>query len=213
MSKKKPTVISMSDAAASGGYYMAMTGDPVIAWPGTLTGSIGVVFGKANLRGLYDKLGITKDVISRGRFAAIDSDYRPLTEPERTKLRDGILAHYRSFVQKVAQARKRKFEEIDRVAQGRVWTGGQAKDNLLVDRLGGLDEAIELVKERAKIARAEKIQLVMYPPRRSVFEVVFGSLQQEALAEPLRKFLGDLNIRLWARGGYLRLMPMRLEFR
>src|SRR5437763_1437465 len=82
LSKKKPTVISMSDAAASGGYYMAMTGDPILAYAGTYTGSIGVVFGKPNLHGLYDKLGISKDWIQRGRHAAIDSDYQPLTPEE-----------------------------------------------------------------------------------------------------------------------------------
>src|SRR5262249_35028454 len=71
LSKKKPMVISMSDLAASGGYYMAMTGDPIVAYPGTLTGSIGVVFGKPNLRGLYDKIGVTKDAVQRGKHAAI----------------------------------------------------------------------------------------------------------------------------------------------
>ena len=78
--KKKPVVISMSDDAASGGYYMAMSGDPLVAYPGTITGSIGVVFGKPNLHGLYDKLGITKDYVSRGRFALIDSDYASLSD-------------------------------------------------------------------------------------------------------------------------------------
>src|SRR6266478_1081938 len=86
LSKKKPTVISMSDAAASGGYYMAMTGDPIVAYPGTFTGSIGVVFGKPNLHGLYDKLGITLDALTRGRFADIDSTYHPLTPEGREKL-------------------------------------------------------------------------------------------------------------------------------
>ena len=76
--QKKPLVISMSDTAASGGYYIAMTGDQVLAYPGTLTGSIGVVYGKPDLHGLYDKLGITKDTLTRGRFADIDSDYHPL---------------------------------------------------------------------------------------------------------------------------------------
>ena len=79
LSKKKPMVISMSDLAASGGYYMAMTGDPIVAYPGTETGSIGVVFGKPNLHGLYDKLGITKDAVQRGKHADIDSDYTSLT--------------------------------------------------------------------------------------------------------------------------------------
>src|ERR1019366_7149285 len=94
LKKKKPVVISMSDDAASGGYYMAMTGDPLIAYPGTITGSIGVVFGKPDLHGLYDKVGVTKDYVSRGRFARIESDYESLTEPERQKLREGVDADY-----------------------------------------------------------------------------------------------------------------------
>src|SRR6266852_3717547 len=111
LSKKKPTVVSMSDTAASGGYYIAMTGDPVLAYPGTFTGSIGVVFGKANLHGLYDKLGVTKDLLSRGRFADIDSDYQPLSAAGRDKLRSAMDDNYRSFVTKVATARRRKFED------------------------------------------------------------------------------------------------------
>jgi protease-4 len=213
LSRKKPLVISMSDAAASGGYYIAMSGDPVLAYPGTITGSIGVVFGKANLRGLYDKLGITKDVISRGDFATIDSDYRPLTEVERRKLRDGIEAHYRSFVQKVADARKRKFEEIASVAEGRVWTGSDAKANGLVDELGGLDRAIELVKKRANIPAGEEIQLVTYPPRRTIFEVIFGTAQQAVIPPFVRNLIGGFDLDLWAKGGYLRIMPFSLEFR
>src|SRR5216684_3750744 len=90
LSKKKPLVISMSDAAASGGYYMAMTGDPIVAYPGTFTGSIGVVMTKPNLHGLYDKLGITKEAIQRGQNAGIDSDYTPLSPEQRVKLQEGI---------------------------------------------------------------------------------------------------------------------------
>lgn len=213
LSRKKPLVISMSDAAASGGYYIAMSGDPVLAYPGTITGSIGVVFGKANLRGLYDKLGITKDVISRGEFATIDSDYRPLTAVERRKLRDGIEAHYRSFVQKVADARKRKYEDIAAVAEGRVWTGSDAKANGLVDELGGLDRAIELVKKRARIPAGEQIQLVTYPPRRTIFEVIFGTAQQAAIPPAIRNLMRGFHLDLWAKGGYLRIMPFSLEFR
>ena len=85
---KKPVVISMADEAASGGYYMAMTGSPIVAYPATITGSIGVVFGKPNLHGLYDKLGITKDTVSRGKFALIDSDYSSL-DAGRTRQAEG----------------------------------------------------------------------------------------------------------------------------
>ena len=165
LSKKKPMVISMSDVAASGGYYIAMTGDPIVAYPGTLTGSIGVVFGKANLHGLYDKLGITKDMLSRGRFATIDSDYQPLTPDGREKLRSDIEDNYRSFVTKVAAARRRKFDAVEPLAQGRVWLGSQAKANGLIDELGGLDRALEIVKEKAKIPKGERVTLVTYPPQ------------------------------------------------
>src|SRR5713226_4428783 len=125
LSKKKPTVISMSDAAASGGYYMAMTGDPILAYAGTYTGSIGVVFGKPNLHGLYDKLGISLDSVSRGRFALIDSDYASLSDAERQKLREGIDANYADFIAKVAAARKKPVSDIEQLAQGRVWLGDQ----------------------------------------------------------------------------------------
>ena len=109
LGKKKPMVISMSDAAASGGYYMAMSGDPIVAYAGTYTGSIGVFFGKLNMRGFYDKIGMKKEILTRGRYADIYTDYRSLSETERAKLREGIEATYRTFVQKVADARGQVF--------------------------------------------------------------------------------------------------------
>ena len=213
LSKKKPTVISMSDAAASGGYYMAMTGDPIVAYPGTLTGSIGVVFGKPDLHGLYDKLGITKDMITRGRFAAIDSDYKELSPAELEKLKTGIDANYREFVSRVAQARRRTFDQIEPLAQGRVWLGSQARERGLVDDLGGLDQAIALVKQKAKIPASEKVTIVMYPPRRSILDVLFGHSQETVLDSRLRLLLKTWPPELWARGGLLRLMPYSIQVR
>jgi protease-4 len=213
LSKKKPMVISMSDTAASGGYYIAMTGDPVVAYPGTVTGSIGVVFGKANLHGLYDKLGVTKDLLSRGRFADIDSDYQPLSAAARDKLRTAIDENYRSFVTKVASARRRKFDEIEPLSQGRVWLGSQAKANGLVDELGGLDRAIELVKEKAKIPRGERVNLVTYPAKRSIFEIMFGQALESTMESRLGGVLKGWQIRLWAKGGMMRLMPYTIEVR
>src|SRR5208337_37388 len=172
LSKKKPLVISMSDVAASGGYDMAMTGDPIVAYPQTETGSIGVVFGKPNLHGLYDKLGITKDAVQRGRHADVESDYTPLTPEEREMLRQGIDESYRRFVSRVATARHRSFDQIEPLAQGRVWLGDQAKERGLVDQLGGLDTAIGLVKQKAGIPAAERVSLVMYPSRRSILDVL-----------------------------------------
>jgi protease-4 len=214
LSKKKPLVISMSDAAASGGYYMAMTGDPILAYAGTFTGSIGVVFGKPNLHGLYDKLGITQDVLLRGRFADIDSDYHALSPEARRKLREGIDNSYRDFVSKVAEARKRPYDQMEPLAQGRVWLGDQAKQRGLVDELGGIDRAIELVKERAKIGKTEKVTIVTYPPKRSIFDVAFGRTPEslfESRIAPLAKILAKPQIKSLIRGGLLRVMPYTIE--
>jgi len=206
-------VISMSDAAASGGYYMAMTGDPIVAYPGTLTGSIGVVFGKPNLHGLYDKLGITKDSIVRGRFGDIDSDYHDLSPAELAKLKEGIDANYHDFVAKVAQARHRTYDQMEPLAQGRVWLGDQAKDRGLVDELGGIDRALELVKQKARIPATENVTIVMYPPRRSILDVLFGRAQDGLVESRLQRLLKDWPPEVWSRGGLLRIAPYSLSTR
>jgi protease-4 len=207
LSKKKPLVISMSDAAASGGYYMAMTGDPIVAYPATFTGSIGVVFGKPNIRGLYDKLGINKEAIQRGKNAGIDSDYTPLTLEQRAKLREGIDESYRDFVTKVADARHRKFDQIEPLAQGRVWLGSQAKPRDLVDEIGGLDKAIEMVKQKARIPAGERVSLTIYPGHRSLLDLVLKKSQEDMMEAKLGQVLGRMPFHAWLRGGYLRMMP------
>ena len=217
--KKKPVVISMSDAAASGGYYMAMSGDPIVAYPATETGSIGVVFGKPNLHGLYDKVGVSKDSISRGRFAMIDSDYQSLSEAGRQKLREGIDADYTDFVAKVAAARHKPVSVIEPIAQGRVWLGDQAKANGLVDELGGIDRAIQMAKQKAGIPSTAKVSLTIYPGKRSLFDYLFKSsadseadaMMSRAGLEPLRAAWHDDRLRVWRKGGMLRMMPFSIE--
>lgn len=215
LSRKKPLVISMSDLAASGGYYIASSGDPILAYPGTLTGSIGVIFGKLNLKGLYEKLGVQKEILTRGRFADVDSDYKPLSPEGRAKLREALDQMYRSFLVHVAESRKRKVEEIEPLAQGRVWLGAQAKQNGLVDDLGGLDKAVEMAKMRAGIRKEEKVGVVIYPPRKSIFERLLSKPVEAAtevrLVSELRRFLPGLDLRLWAQGGLMRVMPYRIE--
>jgi protease IV len=219
--KKKPVVISMSDDAASGGYYMAMSGDTVIAYPGTITGSIGVVFGKANLHGLYDKLGVSKDSVSRGRFARISSDYQSLSDAEKMKLRDDIDAEYEDFVGKVAAARKKPASVIEPLAQGRVWLGDQAKANGLVDELGGIDRAIELIKAKSGIPIRNKVSLVLYPAKRTIFDLLFRpnpDAEADAMLSgvgltPLRAAWHDASLRVWMRGGMLRMMPFSIQIR
>jgi protease-4 len=219
--RKKPVVISMSDDAASGGYYMAMSGDTLVAYPGTITGSIGVVFGKPNLHGLYDKVGVSKDFVSRGRFALIESDYRSLTEPERKKLREGIDTEYEEFVGKVAAARKKPSSVIESLAQGRVWLGDQAKANGLVDELGGLDRAVELIKAKSGIPAGNKVSLVVYPAKHSLLEMVLRSnpdSEAEAMLSgvglaPVRAAWHDASLRVWMRGGMLRMMPFTIQIK
>jgi len=214
LNKKKPLVISMSDTAASGGYYMAMTGDPIVAYPATLTGSIGVLYGKINLHGLYDKLGIQKQVLTRGRFANIDSDYEPLSAPARAKLREGIEDNYRAFVERVAKARRKNYEEIEPLAQGRVWLGDQAKNIGLIDELGGLDRAIELLKHKAGIPAAERVTVVVYPPKISIFEHLFRRYTENfAGRRLLRALFGEIRAEAWAEGGLMKLMPCAISVR
>ena len=218
---KKPVVISMSDDAASGGYYMAMSGDTLVAYPGTITGSIGVVFGKPNLHGLYDKLGVTKDYVSRGRFARIESDYESLSDAERMKLREGIDSDYEDFVGKVAAARKKPVSAIEPIAQGRVWMGDQAKANGLVDELGGIDRALEMIKAKSGIPAGNTVNLVLYPPKRSILDLLLqkdSDAQADALLsgvglEPLRAAWRDASLRVWMRGGRLRMMPFTIRIR
>ncbi len=218
--KKKPVVISMSDVAASGGYWIAMTGDPIVADRGTLTGSIGAVYGKVNIHGLYDKIGITKDMVARGPYALIDSEYRSYTPEERKRVQQLAEDLYQEFLRKVATARKMKVEQVDAIARGRVFTGEQAKQKGLVDELGGLDRAVELAKEKAGIAKGDRVELVPYPRPRSLFELLLEQGQTVRLrldVSELPPFPESVRalllLRLFNSGRPLVLMPFRLEFR
>ena len=140
----------MSDLAASGGYYIAMAGDVIVAQPGTLTGSIGIYTGKFVTGGSFDKLGANIEATSSGRHAEIYSPDRRFTDEERAKVQESMQAFYDQFVEKVAEARQTSPEKIDQIAQGRVWTGQQAKQVGLVDQLGGLQ-----VRCRRQATRAD----------------------------------------------------------
>ena len=168
--KKKPVVVSMGDVAASGGYYIAMGSDAIVAQPGTITGSIGVFSGKFSLRGLYEKIGVSKEILTRGRHAALFSEYQPWTQEERERIHSLMASFYEEFVRKAAEGRRKSFDDIDQIAQGRVWTGTDALRLGLVDRLGGLDTAVALAKERAKIGKEQQVQLVVLPERKGFLD-------------------------------------------
>jgi protease-4 len=217
LSVAKPLAISMSDYAASGGYFISMTGDPIVSYPNTLTGSIGVLYIRPNLHGLFDKLGIQQDQISRGKLANLDDAGAPLSDAGRQKLHESIEATYKSFVGKVAAARKKTYDQIDPLGQGHVWMGAQAKQNGLVDQLGGLDEAIEIVRRKAGLTAGGETNLVMYPPRRSLFEILSNATpeaMEEAAAESkLRTLVPGIPSQVMLHGGMLRILPYSLNVR
>jgi protease IV len=168
----RPLVVSMSDLAASGGYYIAMPAQVIVAQPSTLTGSIGIFGGKFVTGGVYEKLGAKIESTSVGRHAEINGPARPYNAEELKKLEEQLQSFYDQFVEKVADSRHSTPEKIDAIAQGRVWTGRQAKQNGLVDDLGGLDRAISIAKQRAKIAADSDVEVVVYPPRKSFYELL-----------------------------------------
>jgi len=209
---KKPMIISFSDYAASGGYYVAMSGDPIVSYPNTLTGSIGVVYAKPNLKGLYDKLGITKDYLTRGKNAAIDTDYGPMSPEARAKLESGMQEFYGQFVTVVSQGRKRAYNDVEPLAQGRVWLGSDAKQRGLVDELGGLDAAVAAIRKKAGISVNEKIRIVPYPPKRSLMEQLLKSQNDNTSVEArLGKVIG-VDLRTFTEGnGFLRILPFKVD--
>ena len=212
----KPVIVSMGDVAASGGYYMAVPANAIVAQPGTITGSIGVVTGKFALQGAFDKLGVGTESVSDGRFAEIYSPFRAFTPPERAKVEAQMQATYELFVSRVAEGRRSSAEKIDAIAKGRVWTGKQARELGLVDELGGLDRAIAMAKEHAKLDAGKPVTLVVYPQKRSFadlmanpFGVGLGASLEMLTRRPEARILDKMaeRLRLFRRGETLALMP------
>ena len=171
---EKPVIASMGDVAASGGYYISMGCDRIFAEPGTLTGSIGVVGGKVALKGLFDKVGVNTEVISRGKNSGILSTDTPFTDSERDAWRGMMHEIYRQFTTKAAAGRKLDLAKLETLAGGRVWTGRQAKANGLVDEIGTLRDALKAAKKAAGLVEDEKVELMTLPEPRTIFDQLFG---------------------------------------
>ncbi len=168
--QKKPVVASMSDVAASGGYWIAMSANKIVAEPGTITGSIGVLAGKLNILGLYEKLGLSKDYITTADNATIDYPFQNFTPAQRESILKYMHDIYGNFLKGVAEGRKMDVAAVDKIARGRVWTGERARQLGLVDELGGLDAAIAAAKTLAKIPASEQVTLVYLPPPKGLIE-------------------------------------------
>ena len=216
--EEKPLVASMSDLAASGGYYVAMPAEVIVAQPGTLTGSIGVVGGKLALGAAFDKLGVTVEEVSAGRMAGINSIVNPYSDAARARVQQIIDAFYEEFLARAAEGRGMTRDDVHAVGQGRVWTGRQARDVGLVDELGGMDAAVAAAKRLAGIGAGQEVTLVPYPRPRTFFETLSEGLAISAGAGLLSAVLpasplaagvetAAAQLRLFRPGEPLALMP------
>lgn len=223
---QKPFVVSMGDVAGSGGYYIAMGADRIFADPGTITGSIGVVGGKFALSGLFDKIGITTDVISRGKNSGVLSGTSGFTDSERAAMQKLLNEIYDQFTSKAAAGRKMEKDKLEKLARGRVYTGKAALKLGLVDELGSLDDAIAYAQKKAELKPEDKVERLSLPKPISPLESLFGPLDPNAdarLADPgIRRVLHSLSPELersfqaWhilevlSRERVLTVMPFRL---
>jgi len=187
----KPIVASMGDVAGSGGYYISMGADKIIAAPGTITGSIGVVGGKISLKGLYEKIGVTTDIIQRGANSGMFSLGGKFTDSERaviTKMMEDI---YGQFTAKAAQGRHMTLDELKKLAGGRIYTGRQAQEKGLVDQLGTLHDAVIEAKKLAGLATDAEVRIEVLPKPVNVFEKLFGDTDAEKEVR-LERYLDQL---------------------
>ncbi len=185
----KPVIASMANVAASGGYYIAMPADRVLASPGTITGSIGVLAGKAVVREAMERVGVNRETVTEGRFADMMSSDHPFDEEEWARLESWLDRVYDDFTAKAAADRGMPVDDLRAVARGRVWTGADALRRGLVDELGGLERAVEVACARAGVARPEVELRVM--PRPKLFEKLMPAENSESPAAAGPVVLGE----------------------
>jgi len=224
---KKPVVVSMSDVAASGGYYIACNANKIVAEPSTITGSIGVVGGKPVIKGFYDWIGVTNEYVMRGKNAGMFRESEKFSDTERAKFQEFLKNTYEDFTSKVAKGRGKEQTYIDTIGQGRVWTGYQGKERGLVDEYGGLDKAIEIAKDLAKIPADKGIERVILPQPPSFLEQLLNADDDQtsadakqqaslvsALPEDVRQTLRYAQfLDRASKGEAIYLMPFRLRIR
>jgi protease-4 len=196
--KDKPVVVSMSDVAGSGGYWIAMSATKILADGGTLTGSIGVVLGKFNLSGLYDMIGLSHDRLQTSENATIFSEQQNFTPAQREKIQAMMKGIYQDFCKGVADGRHMTVERVNEIGRGRVWTGAQGKEIGLVDELGGLSRAIAVARNLGNIPSSAKVQLVYYPRERSFFDNLLMGPEEKQTSTNVLTHIHSLAARLSA---------------
>jgi len=187
--KEKPVVVSFGDVSASGGYYLSCNADSIFAQPNTITGSIGVFSIIPNMQGFFnDKLGMTFDGVKTAPDADALSIVKPLTESQRRWLQNDVDSIYATFKGRVAEGRKKDVWYVDSIGQGRIWSGTRAVELGLVDRIGGLQEAIDCA---ARMAKVSDYKLREYPEPENIFQRFFGGYQQNARNTAVKEELGE----------------------
>jgi protease IV len=189
--KVKPVIASMGDYAASGGYYLSMGCDTIVAQPHTITGSIGIfgmMFDMSDFLG--NKLGVTFDEVRTGKFGEMYTVTRPLTDAEKNFWQRSLEKHYETFTSKAAEGRNMPVEDLKKVASGRVWTGEQAKARQLVDVLGGFNDAVKIAARSANIEDDYKVRY--YPRQKEFFEDLVSRLEENAKTNAIKSEFGDL---------------------
>ena len=214
---KKPLIVSMSDYAASGGYYMSCIADTIVAQPTTLTGSIGIFGMFPNFAGVADKIGVNFSTVKTNDIADLGNTMRPMTDSERAIIQNHVNRGYELFISRCAEGRNTSNDEIKLVAEGRVWTGSDALSIGLVDVLGGLDEAIAIAAAKAELT--DNYAVAEYPKQKDVFTKLIEDLTGETLTSIILKSkltnpqLSILNSQLSTlnRQGIQAITPYRVE--
>jgi protease-4 len=213
--KKKPVVVSFGDVAASGGYYISAPASYILAESTSITGSIGVLAGKFIAKELIKNLSIHREAFQRGAHAGYDSLFSEFSKEESERLYHQINEFYRQdFVRKVAEGRKMTEDAVDRAGRGRVWSGKQAKEQKLVDEIGGINEAIRHARKLAGIPERKKVRVVHYYRHRRFWERLMPEFRPHlsaALAQPVLEIMGALQE--LGKEGILLLMPFKIRIR
>ncbi len=193
--QEKPVVVSFGDVAASGGYYISCAADSIFALPTTITGSIGVFGIIPNMQAFFkNKLGVTFDGVKTAPYADAGGIYRPLNEKEKQLVQANVNMIYTQFKQRVADGRKKDTTYVDSIAQGRVWTGVRAKEIGLIDRFGGIDDAI---KSAATMAKLKEYRIREYPEPKNIFDQLFGKADPLNYADKMKEELGAENYKIY----------------
>ena len=192
--KKKPVIVSMGDLAASGGYFVSMDADKIVAQPGTITGSIGVLAGKMYTKEMWEKIGLNWDELHTSRNSTMFSGSVDYTPEQWARFQAWLDRIYADFTGKVAEGRKLERAKVLEIAKGRVWTGEQAKGLGLVDELGGFPVALRLAKEAAKIAPGESVRLQQFPRHKSPMEALFGDSDESSEDEGTQAMVSALRV-------------------